>query len=68
MWYSVWKSCDKPRVGHGNLSYKLAKTKYRQACREALIYFICNQIPPQSEENNILRKRTEIKYKYNKCI
>ena len=28
-----------------------------------LIYlFIYNQIPPQSEENNILHKRTEIKY------
>ena len=26
------------------------------------IYFIYNQIPPQSEENNILHKRTEIKY------
>ena len=24
--------------------------------------FIYNQIPPQSEENNILHKRTEIKY------
>ena len=27
-----------------------------------LFYFIYNQIPPQSEENNILHKRTEIKY------
>ena len=35
MWYSIWKSRDKPRVGHVYLSYKLAKTKYRQACREA---------------------------------
>ena len=25
-------------------------------------FFIYNQIPPQSEENNILHKRTEIKY------
>ena len=27
-----------------------------------LFLFIYNQIPPQSEENNILHKRTEIKY------
>ena len=27
-----------------------------------LLLFIYNQIPPQSEENNILHKRTEIKY------
>ena len=42
MRYSIWKSCHKPRVGHVSMDmckilfqYKLAKTKYRQACREA---------------------------------
>ena len=33
LWYSIWKSCDKPRAGYVYICYKLAKTKYRQACR-----------------------------------
>ena len=35
MWYGIWKSSDKPRVGHVYLSYKFAKTKFCKACREA---------------------------------
>ena len=35
LWYSIWKSCDKPRAGYVYICYKLAKTKYRQACRMA---------------------------------
>ena len=34
-WYSIWKSCDKPRAGYVYICYKLAKTKYQQACRKA---------------------------------
>ena len=35
LWYSIWSSCDKPRDGYVYVCYKLAKTKYRQACRLA---------------------------------
>ena len=35
LWYGIWSSCDKPRDGYVYVCYKLAKTKYRQACRLA---------------------------------
>ena len=37
LWYSIWSSCEKPREGHvyASICYKLAKSKYRQACRAA---------------------------------
>ena len=34
-WYGIWSSCNKPRDGYVYVCYKLAKTKYRQACRLA---------------------------------
>ena len=35
LWYCIWSSCDKPRDGYVYVCYKLAKTRYRQACRLA---------------------------------
>ena len=35
LWHSIWKSCDKSRAGYVYICYKIAKTKYRQACRIA---------------------------------
>lgn len=32
-WYSIWKSCDRPRCGHVYDCYKLAKRGYRKSCR-----------------------------------
>ena len=52
--------------GRDNISSSTLKCIAHEICECLIlfnfIYFIYNQIPPQSEENNILHKRTEIKY------
>ena len=35
-WFSLWKTCDRPRAGVVYDSYKNAKNKYRRACRQAM--------------------------------
>ena len=44
------------------LTFIYDRLLFNTVCSQYLFYFIYNQIPPQSEENNILHKRTEIKY------
>ena len=34
-WYTIWRSCGRPRTGHVYDIYKAAKKAYRAACRQA---------------------------------
>ena len=36
LWYGIWKSCGRPRLGHVYMCYKSAKKTYRRACNQAM--------------------------------
>ena len=54
LWYGIWKSCGRPRLGHVYMCYKSAKKTYRRACNQAMN---SNFNQPSRRMNDLYRGR-----------